>query len=72
MGIFDSAHEYAAAAAQVCRDFPIMPLVAKELSNVQVLAWNIFCLILKNKMAAMGVFRLPARSFVGSQEQSVL
>ena len=38
----------------------------------KILPVNIFGLILKNKMSAMGVFRLSARTFVGPLEQRVL
>ena len=40
--------------------------------NRKILPENIFGLILKNKMAATGVFRLLARSFVGPLEQRAL
>ena len=40
--------------------------------NHKILPGNIFGLILKNKMAATGVFRLSARSFVGPLEQREL
>ena len=39
--------------------------------NHKILPGNIFGLILKNKMAAMGVFRLSARTFGGPLEQRV-
>ena len=38
----------------------------------KILPGNIFGLILKNKMATMGVFRLSAKSFVGPLEQRAL
>ena len=40
--------------------------------NNKFLPGNIVGLILKNKMAATGVFRLSARSFVGPLEQRKL
>ena len=45
---------------------------AGYIHNHKILPGNIFGLILKNKMAAMGVFRLSARSFVGPLEQMEL
>ena len=39
---------------------------AGYIHNHKILPGNIFGLILKNKMAATGVFRLSERSFVGS------
>ena len=38
---------------------------AGYIHNHKILSGNIFGLILKNKMVAMGVFRLSARTFVG-------
>ena len=49
-------HEYAVTAV-VCRDILITPLDS-----------NFFSLILKNKMAAKGIFQLLAKSFVGPLE----
>ena len=74
-------HEYAAAA--VCRDFLRYPsrgqgIIGRLLKfsgyihNHKILPGNIFGLILKNKMAATGIFRLSARSFVGPLEQREL
>ena len=40
--------------------------------NYKILPGNIFGLISKSKMAAMGIFRLSARSFVGPLEQRVV
>ena len=40
--------------------------------NHKILPGNIFGLILKNKMAATGVFQISTRSFVGPLEQRVL
>ena len=72
--------EYTAA---VCRDFLVTPLEAQVIIGRllkfsgyihyhKILPGNIFGLILKNKMAATGVFRLSARSFVGPLEQREL
>ena len=40
--------------------------------NHKILPGNIFGLILKNKMATTGVFRLSPKSFVGPLEQREL
>ena len=69
-------HEYAAA---VCRDFLVTPLEATGrllkfagcIHIHKILRGNIFGLIFKNKMAAMGVFQLSTRSIVGPVEQRV-
>ena len=45
---------------------------AGYIHNHKILSGNIFGLILKNKMAAMDVFPLSARTFVGPPEQRVL
>ena len=40
--------------------------------NHKILPGNIFDIILKSKMAAIGIFRLSERTFVGPLEQRVL
>ena len=45
---------------------------AVYIHNHKILPGNIFGLILKNKMATTGVFRLSVRSFVGPLEQRVI
>ena len=67
----------------MCRDFLVTPLEARVLkvdfSNLQGIFITINSCVgiflapfWKNKMAAIGVFRLSARSFVGPLEQRAL
>ena len=74
-------HEYAAAA--VCRDFLVTPCRGQDIigrllkfsgyiHSHKILPGNIFGLILKNKMAATGIFQLSPRTFVSPLEQMVL
>ena len=45
---------------------------SEHVHHYKILTANIFGIILKNKMAAMGVLRFSARSFVGPLEHGVL
>ena len=75
-------YEYVATTAAVCRDFLVpsrgqgivgrLLKFAGYIHNHKILPGNIFGPILKNKMAATGVFRLSAKSFIGPIEQRVL
>ena len=60
----------------MCRDFTVTALTKKNviasllkfagyIYNHKILPGNIFGLILKNKMAITGIFRLSARTFAG-------